>query len=165
MKSCHCGLTVSKNYDNVYCSYYCKLFKEGNHKMKGSKYPVIKLECEHCGDKFDFRKANNYEVCFCSVECKSKIYKINVPKPRMNYLVLKYLKTHEGWNIMNNLNRFMEKHSFRSHENRWQGILKRWIIAGIVHKTMDKPYQYKFNPQYKDVPIVKLLITVRGLKE
>ena len=164
MSECQCGKRASKHFDNRYCSYYCKMFVERGLKMVNSKYPPIKLTCQTCGDNFNYPKNKNHMIYFCSPECKTTLAKVNVPKPRMNYFALLYLQEKEDWISAKDLDKYMETKSYRSHANRWAGILKRWAKAGIVDRTLEKPYQYRFNQQYIKQPIAKLMISIRGLK-
>lgn len=160
LRLCHCGNQGVKKENHIYCSDFCRLFKEqGLEKVKG-RYPAISVECSFCGEESLARKGTGYVKQFCSPACKSKLKLSPVRRPTMNHFMLFYLKRNGGWLTAQGLTNILSRYGHQGNAGRWSGLLARWVRLGAVEMRKaegSSASEYRFNPQVK-TPVAKIVV-------
>ena len=159
-----------------YCSVYCNryttegltkvLASDSKHHKNLYKFPIIETHCDHCGGaeqmKWQHNKSNKH---FCTKSCMGEGKK-KLPKRRGQLLmnILRLLRDNgKVWWEANAVGKVInDKQSVYTVSGRAIGNHMKYLVAKgfvIAKDNRSKSNEYRFNPVYRNQPLIPLLTT------
>ena len=159
-----------------YCSVYCNryttegltkvLASDSKHHKNLYKFPIIETHCENCGGavqmKWQHNKSNKH---FCTKSCMGEGKK-KLPKRRGPLLmnILRLLRDNgKVWWEANAVGKVInDKQSVYTVSGRAIGNHMKYLAAKglvVVKDNRSKSNEYRFNPVYRNQPLIPLLTT------